>query len=218
LIEPFIAFPFLTDANHPFTHRGIAHFYNRHKPLGSTFGPFVISASISLMFQVLLVTRGGARGKLFLWTAALQNLVFSRGFHSSSNFERCSQERFAFQKGLEGVAFAVTKLMADTRNPESFATSEPSKEIEDEDEYPRKARLFWVRHEHFFWRKTVKIADFTTASLPRKCYECPWGGRLWLRLRRAVFLCKVRRKLSTSPPERTQRWQSRRQSAGGGLI
>src|ERR1700758_1296254 len=45
----------------------------------------------------------------------------------------------------------------------------------DEDEYPRKARLFWVRHEHFFWRKTVKIADFTTASLPRKCYECPWG-------------------------------------------
>jgi hypothetical protein len=86
------------------------------------------------MFQVLLVTRGGARGKLFLWTAALQNLVFSRGFHSSSNFERCSQERFAFQKGLEGVAFAVTMLMADTRNPESFATSEPSKEIEDEDE------------------------------------------------------------------------------------
>src|SRR6201987_749891 len=42
-------------------------------------------------------------------------------------------------------------------------------------EYPRKARLFWVRHEHFFWGKTVKIADFTTASLPRKCYECPWG-------------------------------------------
>src|SRR5208282_6494164 len=83
---PFIAFPFLTDANHPFTHRGTANFYNRHKPpLGSTFGPFVIWASISLMFQILLVTRGGTRGKLFLWTAALQNLVFSRGFHSSSN-------------------------------------------------------------------------------------------------------------------------------------
>jgi hypothetical protein len=34
------------------------------------------------------------------------------------------------RKGLEGVAFAVTKLMADTRDPESFETSEPSKEIE----------------------------------------------------------------------------------------
>ena len=33
---------------------------------------------------------------------------------------------------MEGVAFAVTKLMADTRNPESFETSEPSKEIEYE--------------------------------------------------------------------------------------
>ena len=38
------------------------------------------------------------------------------------------------RKGLEGVAFAVTKLMADTRNPESFETSEPSKEIEYEDD------------------------------------------------------------------------------------
>jgi hypothetical protein len=31
------------------------------------------------------------------------------------------------RKGLEGVAFAVTKLMADTRDPESFETSEPPK-------------------------------------------------------------------------------------------
>jgi hypothetical protein len=35
---------------------------------------------------------------------------------------------------LEGVPFAVTKLMADTRNPESFETSEPSKETEYEDD------------------------------------------------------------------------------------
>jgi len=35
-----------------------------------------------------------------------------------------------------------------------------------------------VRHEHFFQPKTVKIANFTTASLPVTCYECSWGGRL----------------------------------------
>jgi hypothetical protein len=38
------------------------------------------------------------------------------------------------RKGLEGVASAVTKLKADTRNPESFETNEPSKEIEYEDD------------------------------------------------------------------------------------
>jgi hypothetical protein len=42
-------------------------------------------------------------------------------------------------------------------------------------EYPGKAGLFWVRHEHLFRPKNVKIASFTIASLPRTCYECSWG-------------------------------------------
>src|ERR1700747_2350041 len=50
----------------------------------------------------------------------LVNLAAKRASHS--------------RKGLEGVAFAVTKLMADTRDPESFEASEPSKEIEHEDD------------------------------------------------------------------------------------
>ena len=46
------------------------------------------------------------------------------------------------RKGLEGVSFAVTKLMGDTRNPESFETSEPSKEIEYEDDCGCYAALY----------------------------------------------------------------------------
>src|SRR5262252_6322988 len=48
-------------------------------------------------------------------------------------------------------------------------------------EYPGKAGLFWVRHEHFFERKRIEIANFITRSLPAGCYHCSWGARdIWL--------------------------------------
>jgi hypothetical protein len=39
-----------------------------------------------------------------------------------------------FRKGLEAFLSPSQKLIADTRNPESFETSEPFKEIEYEDD------------------------------------------------------------------------------------
>jgi len=58
-----------------------------------------------------------------------------------------------------------------------FSKFLPLKAAKAEHEYPGKAGLFWVRHEHFFERKRIEIANFITRSLPAGCYQCSWGGR-----------------------------------------
>src|SRR3979411_820655 len=46
-----------------------------------------------------------------------------------------------------------------------------------EHEYPRKVGFSWVRNEHFFRPKNVKMATFAICSAPVRCYECSLGAR-----------------------------------------
>ena len=85
----------------------------------------------------------------------------------------------------------LTKLL-ERFDPEQFRVRKSPSDpvLPFEHEYPGKAGLFWVRHEHFFQPKTVKIANFTTASLPVTCYECSWGERV---LNLGVYAKHIRR-------------------------
>src|ERR1700739_947265 len=67
-----------------------------------------------------------------------------------------------------------------------------------EHEYPGKAGLFWVRHEHFFQLKTLLIANFTTHGPSGTCHECSWGAR--------TFGCGLRSDPWGNRSQRSRNW------------
>ena len=90
----------------------------------------------------------------------------------------------------------LTKLLM-RFDPEQYRVHERAAGLATpfEHEYPGKAGLFWVRHEHFFERERIEIANFITRSLPAGCYQCPWGARRRARARlireAKLFLGKI---------------------------